>query len=113
MRLFEGTPFDIPPTCDRCQKLESDCQCPPMEPVKERVPRNKQQVKVYLERRKHGKTITCIKGVHGSDTAEVLKLLKDQFGCGGTVKNELIELQGDHSQESKVALKAIGFKILK
>ncbi len=31
-RLFAGTPFDRPPTCERCGKLVEDCACPPPEP---------------------------------------------------------------------------------
>ena len=30
MRLFAGTPFDIPPKCERCGALEADCQCTPL-----------------------------------------------------------------------------------
>lgn len=29
MRLFEGTEWDQPPKCDRCGRLEDDCDCPP------------------------------------------------------------------------------------
>ncbi len=35
-RLFAGTPWDRPPTCDRCGKPESECACPPpvVEPIR-------------------------------------------------------------------------------
>lgn len=111
MRLFEGTQFDIPPKCDRCDELESDCQCPPETPVVEHVPRDKQQLKVYPEKRKHGRIITCVKYVDQLDRSEALTALKNKFGCGGTIKNDVIELQGDHVFESKQLLKQLGFRL--
>ncbi len=35
--LLAGTIYDRPPRCERCDQPESDCTCPPPEPVK--VPR--------------------------------------------------------------------------
>ena len=111
MRLFEGTQFDIPPSCERCNELESNCQCQPLPSVIERVAREKQQLKVFPERRKHGKTITCVKGIHEADVAEMLTALKDKFGCGGTVKDGVVELQGDHAVPAKTLLRELGFKV--
>ena len=31
-RLFAGTPWDRPPTCERCGELEAECKCPPVVP---------------------------------------------------------------------------------
>jgi len=53
--------------------------------------------KIYLEKRA-GKYVTVISGLHtyGSDRLNVIaKELKTTFGAGGTVKNGLIEIQGD------------------
>lgn len=54
-------------------------------------------VKVYLEKRA-GKTVTVISGLHtyGADRMDAIaKELKTALGSGGTVKNGLIEIQGD------------------
>ena len=37
-RLFAGTPWDRPPTCERCGKLESECACPPPAVEPKRLP---------------------------------------------------------------------------
>ena len=50
MRLFEGTPFDRPPTCERCGQLESNCTCPPLAPP--RIPPEKQTARLSVEKRK-------------------------------------------------------------
>lgn len=53
--------------------------------------------KVYLEKRA-GKTVTVISGLHtyGEDRMNTIaKELKSALGAGGTVKNGLIEIQGD------------------
>ena len=112
MRLFEGTQFDIPPTCERCEKAEADCQCPPLKPVEERVPANQQQLKVFEEKRKHKRTFTLVRGLHKRDRKEVLTKLKDALGSGGTIKDETIELQGAHAEKAKQALRGLGFKVL-
>ena len=61
----------------------------------------KTQGTVYLQRQskgRAGKTVTVIKGLTGN-----LKAWKKEFqqicGAGGTVKNELVEIQGDHRQK--------------
>src|SRR5258708_18495761 len=62
-RLFAGTPFDRPPTCDRCGKLESECACPPLvvEPV--RLAPETQTARLKLERRPKGKVVTVVGGL--------------------------------------------------
>ena len=53
--------------------------------------------KIYLEKRS-GKTVTVIAGLHtyGSQRLETMaKELKSILGAGGTVKDGVIEIQGD------------------
>lgn len=55
------------------------------------------QPKIFLEKR-GGKTVTIIKNLHtyGTDRLEsIAKELKTKLATGGTVKDGLIELQGD------------------
>ena len=111
MRLFEGTEFDIPPTCDRCGKLEADCKCEP-EPQPLLAP-EKQTATVRCEKRKRGKLVTIVGGLDPgeSDLPSLLTALKDHCGAGGTLKDGAIEIQGD--QQSRVAekLSKIGYRI--
>ena len=59
-RLFAGTPWDRPPTCERCGKLESECSCPPpvVEPV--RLDPAAQTARLRLEKRAKGKVVTVV-----------------------------------------------------
>ncbi|HAA77724.1 TPA: stress response translation initiation inhibitor YciH [Candidatus Latescibacteria bacterium] len=45
-----------------------------------------------------GKGMTIITGVplSGNDMKDLTKQLKQKFGTGGTVKGDVIEIQGDH-----------------
>ena len=59
MRLFEGTQFDIPPTCGRCEKLESDCKCAPLPVQKTYREPGKQTARLAVEKRKRGENDDC------------------------------------------------------
>ena len=62
----------------------------------------KQPLKIYIEKRK-GKTLTIIKNADG-DLKALAKTLKAKCSCGGSVKDDHIELQGDHTQAVKKIL---------
>ncbi len=66
-RLFAGTPFDIPPTCDRCEKLEEECDCPPMVEEKTWKAPETQTAKIKIEKRKKGKIVTLVTGLLAID----------------------------------------------
>lgn len=111
MRLFEGTQFDVPPRCDRCGELEEECNCPPEPPP--RIPPEKQTARLAVEKRKKGKIVTVIRDLpaEGNDLAGLLKQLKDTCGAGGTLKDETLEIQGNHLDRVRDALKQIGFRV--
>lgn len=110
MRLFAGTPFDIPPTCDRCGKLESDCTCPPRPAPT--VPPAKQTAKIAVERRKRGKEVTVIRGLVDDDAlAALLTRLKTACGAGGSAKEGVLEIQGDHRQRIEQFLRDEGYGV--
>ena len=108
MRLFEGTPFDIPPKCDDCGELEEDCKCPPKPP--ERIAPEKQTAKIRVEKRKKGKIVTVVRGLAVEDLPELLTKLKNSCGAGGTIKDEAIEIQGDHPDRVDQVLSQIGYR---
>ena len=111
-RLFAGTPWDRPPTCDRCGLLESECKCPPpvVEPV--RIPPEKQTARLKVEKRPKGKVVTVVANLdpEGNDLEGLAAKLKTKCGTGGTLKDGQIELQGDHLATAESALQAIGYK---
>lgn len=115
-RLFAGTPFDIPPRCDRCGELESDCTCPDQQsapPAKDRLPVEKQVAKVRTDRRKHKRMVTVVWGLDPSDSdlKELLSSLQSACGAGGSVQDDQIELQGDHADRVRKELKRIGYRL--
>ena len=111
MRLFEGTEFDRPPRCDDCGQLEADCQCPPPPPP--RIPPAEQTARVSIEKRKKGKVVTVIQGLpaDGNDLPELLTELKNACGAGGTLKDEVIEIQGKQCERVKKILRQVGFNV--
>lgn len=77
------------------------------------LPPNQQNVRVQATRSgRKGKTVTVITGFQASaDTLNaLLKQLKNQCGAGGTVKENEIEIQGDHKQKILQILLQLGYK---
>ena len=110
MRLFEGTEFDIPPRCERCRELESECECPPV--PRAQTPPDKQTLKIAVEKRKKGKVVTVIRGLDTeNDNSDLLTQLKNHCGAGGTIKEGTIEIQGNHAERALSKLRELQFKI--
>jgi len=111
-RLFSGTPFDRPPTCERCGRPEAECSCPApvVEPV--RIPPGDQTARLRVEKRPRGKIVTVVSGLDplGNDLPGLSSQLKTHCGAGGTVKDGLIELQGDRLAAVAAALRHLGYK---
>lgn len=111
MRLFEGTPWDRPPRCERCGELEASCTCPP--PPKVLTPPNLQSARLLLEKRKKGKLVTVIRGLKAeeNDLPALLSQLQGACGAGGTLKDEELEIQGDHVERLRSLLAQIGYRV--
>ncbi len=111
-RLFAGTEWDRPPKCDQCGKLEGECTCPPKIVEKKLMPPESQTARLRLEKRPKGKHVTTVCGLdpEGNDLAALAARLKEMCGTGGTVKNGVIELQGDHLVAAESALRESGYR---
>jgi translation initiation factor 1 len=59
-----------------------------------------------------GKVVTLIKNLHlpSDDYKTLTKHLKQTCGSGGTVKDGVIEIQGDHRDTIALALQQLGYK---
>jgi len=70
-----------------------------------------QNIIARLDRKKFGKVYTVIEGINENevDIKEVAKKLKSKFACGGTGKDGLIELQGNHIRNAREELIKLGF----
>jgi len=94
----------MPEICQKCGLPKDLCVC-------EDIARETQRIKVYVERRKYGKHMTCVTGFNEKDIdlKALAKQLKDKCACGGTAKNGVIELQGDHRSKVKGKLIELGY----
>ncbi|MBI2109809.1 stress response translation initiation inhibitor YciH [Candidatus Woesearchaeota archaeon] len=90
--------------CPKCGLNSQLCVC-------EAIAKESQRVKVRLEKRRFGKMITVVEGIDTKSVniKEVAKELKSKFACGGTIKHQMIELQGDHRNKVKDVLVNLGF----
>jgi translation initiation factor 1 len=81
--------------CPNCRRVVADCVCPKGAPGV----RKPQTVRVGREvQGRAGKGVTVIQGLALAD-AEIQALatrLKKRCGSGGTVRDGVIEIQGDH-----------------
>jgi len=77
------------------------------------LPPQQQNVRVQATRSgRKGKTVTVITGFQAKPEtlADLVKQLKAQCGTGGTVKDNEIEIQGDHKQKIVEILIKLGYK---
>ncbi len=75
-----------------------------------------QQQTVYLHREssgRAGKAVTLVKKLILSedDLKALAKKLKQECGTGGTVKEGVIEIQGEHRQKIADVLQKLGYKV--
>ncbi len=71
-------------------------------------------VRIMRDRKQRGgKTVTVITGIVASDDALTVlaQQLKKLCGSGGTVKDGVIEIQGDHRDKLQAKLTELGYKV--
>ena len=113
MGLLAGTKFDRPPHCERCEKPETECKCPPIEPQAAKRPSGSRSVRVGVEKRKHGRTMTVVRDLNPDrdDLPGLLTLLKSACGAGGTITEGLLEIQGAQRERVSSELLKLGYKV--
>jgi translation initiation factor 1 len=90
--------------CQICGLPKDLCVC-------ETIAKETQKIVVRVVKKKFNKIYTAIGGIDTKeiDIKEVTKKLKNKFACGGTAKNGVIELQGNHRAGIKDYLVQLGF----
>ena len=78
--------------------------------VFEEIAKGEQKIKVSTVARRYGKITTLFSGFDKNfDIKGTAKRLKEELACGGTVKDGVIELQGNHRKQVKAVLVKLGF----
>lgn len=79
--------------------------------VWESITKETQTIEIKRIKRKYGKITTVIEGLNKKEIniKDIGKKLKSKFACGGTIKDDTIELQGDHADQAKEELVKLGF----
>ena len=88
--------------CPKCGLPLQACVC-------EEIAKTEQRIQIKTEKKRFGKLITVISGFQDVDLKTLAKNLKQEMACGGTVKENTIELQGDHTKTIKKVLEKLGF----
>jgi translation initiation factor 1 len=76
----------------------------------EDLAKSEQKITVTTVARRYGKIITLVTGFDKSINLKgTAKSLKESLACGGTVKDGVIELQGNHKRQVRAVLIRLGF----
>ncbi|MBM4147221.1 MAG: translation initiation factor [Nitrospira sp.] len=86
---------------------------PAVKSSKESSHPSQQRIYVRLDRKgRGGKSVTLIEGLQMSvkDREALLRQLKARLGTGGSIKNDLLEIQGDQRDAVFALLQEMGYK---
>jgi len=90
--------------CPKCGLPEQACVC-------EQMVKSLQKINVTMDKKRYGKIVTIVSGFDdGVNIKKMGKILKNELACGGTCKNNVVELQGDHKKKVKEILVKHGFE---
>ena len=96
--------------CPGCNRPQKACTCAkkPAPAPTDGVVRVSRQTKG-----RKGKGVTLVTGVplDGAELKALATRLKQQCGCGGTVKDGIIEIQGDHADLLLEELRKLGWTV--
>ena len=96
--------------CSGCNKPVMKCVCR----KKQLSPKGDGVVRLMRETKgRKGKGVTLITGVPMGEEGlkKLAKSLKQKCGCGGSLKNGVIEIQGDHRGMLEKELEGLGYKV--
>ena len=90
--------------CAKCGLPEELCVC-------ESIAKETHKIRVRTVQKRYKKVMTLIEGLDAGtiDVRALLKKLKSKLACGGTWKENIMELQGNHTGRVKKLLIDEGF----
>ena len=79
----------------------------------EEIAKETQKVMISTAKRRYGKVVTLVEGIDDKsiDINKLAKTLKAKCAAGGTVKDRIIELQGEHKKKAAAVLKNNGYMV--
>ena len=84
--------------CAKCGLPKDLCAC-------QEIAKEGQKIKITTEKRKYRKKYTILEGFDKeTDIKQLAKDSKSKLACGGTAKDNRVELQGDHKDRVKKIL---------
>ena len=103
---------DLGRTCPRCRRSVGECRCE--QRLAGKRPAGDGIVRVGRETKgRKGKGVTVVTGLPlaEAEIADLAKQLKKRCGSGGTVKEGVVEIQGDHRDLIVRELEGMGYKV--
>lgn len=100
--------------CTKCGKPKTTCICRTI--AKTKVAKSDGTVRISREKKgRGGKVVTVVSGVPlpAGELDELARSLRKKCGCGGTVKEGNIELQGDRRDLLMEELTKAGYRVKK
>lgn len=97
--------------CPECNKPVSEC--PGKHAKKSPLPKGDGVVRIHLDTKgRKGKDVTLVSGILSSNDGleKIARQLKQKCGAGGTVKEGVVEIQGDHRNLIAAELAKQGFR---
>ena len=95
-------------TCPQCRQARADCRCAALQAA---LPAGDGKVRVSRESKgRGGKTVTLVRGLPLplAELEHLGRQLRSHCGSGGTVKEGVVEVQGDHAERVLAWLQAQG-----
>ncbi len=96
--------------CPTCRQAVADCRCAaaPARPAGDGIVRVSRETKGRA-----GKGVTLVKGLPlgDADLIALGKKIKAHCGSGGTVKDGVVEVQGDHCERVMAFLQGLGYTV--
>ncbi len=96
-------------TCPDCQQPQQQCTCK----QNSAIPEGDGIVRISRQTKgRKGKGVTLVEGVllPADELKALAKQLKKSCGSGGTVKDGVIEIQGDYREQLLSALTKLGYQ---
>jgi translation initiation factor 1 len=103
---------DAGPICPRCLRPISECRCGE-EIAADAIDPRDAPVRVGRETKgRKGKCVTVVTGLplRGKALQDLASRLKKRCGSGGTVREDAVEIQGDHRDVIVAELQTLGYR---